>query len=126
MRAGVLAGFMLAAGAVVPAVAGAAEYDCAPVRVCRSLACADAAAGDGFRLVAMAGGPAMLTAPGGERVVLAARVAAGARTVAFEGTNAAGRRELVHLDPATGAFRHTRDAGRRNAPVWTGRCAAVR
>ena len=120
MRAGVLAGLVLAAGA-----GQAAEYDCAPARVCRSLACADAGAGEGFRLLAVAGG-AVLTAAGGERVALAPRVTAGARAVAFEGVNAAGRRELVHLDPATGAFRHTRDAGRRNAPVWTGRCAERR
>jgi hypothetical protein len=75
--------------------------------------------------MAVAGG-AVLTVAGGERVALAPRVAAGARAVAFEGMNAAGRRELVHLDPATGAFRHTRDAGRRNAPVWTGLCAERR
>lgn len=116
---------VLALSLAAAAPAGARDLDCRAETVCRGAACAPVGEGEaGFRLL-RAEGPSPAILRGGERIALRVRVAAGAAAVQFEGTNAAGRAELVILAPATLAYSHTTDAQRRNAPVWTGRCAAL-
>jgi hypothetical protein len=116
---------VLALSLAAAAPAGARDLDCRAETVCRNAACAPVEAGDAsFRLL-RAEGPDPAILRGGERVALRARVAAGAAMVRFEGINAAGRAELVILTPGTLTYRHTTDAQRRNAPVWSGRCAAA-
>ncbi|MFN3642264.1 MAG: hypothetical protein ACK4TB_04985 [Gemmobacter sp.] len=103
--------------------AGAADLACAPDRMCRNAACAAAVDG-GFRLTGH-DGPNPVVVAQGERVAMRARVSAGAASVRFEGRNAQGLVELVIYDTGRGSFSHTRDAGRRNAPVWTGQCTVA-
>lgn len=119
MRAGLASALTLAAAALP---AAARDLDCRAETVCRSAACAPAAgAGAGF-VLAGADGPAPALLREGARIAVRAQVAAGAALVRFEGMNDAGRLEQVMLYPATGVFSWTRDAARRNAPVWSGTC----